>query len=1031
MRKTRDKTKNKIIAKGKCGDNLKWMLDNSGVFTVSGEGKMYDYDYYYNGKSEYRHRPWMLYNGFIQTVVFEHGVSKIGRCAFFGCAWLSNIIFPKDNTITTIGEDAFAHCSKLTSVILPEGLKRIHSYAFNYCSSLTSITIPGSVKNFGFRLLESLKTVVIHDGVETIGKHAFVYCKNLSSVIIPQSVTFIDPSAFQGGLGVTLVCVEGSEAHRILRTGHWKYIFDYQYKAFNGVIPPGMQMLSSPFDVDEETPFLFVSYSHKDRDAVLKTITTLYESGWRIWYDEGLTIGDRYDETLEEHVKNASAVLLFDSENSANSLYINQHEIPWAIQYGKPVVKCIIGKDESCSIDDKFAVKTVLPSELESSLAMIDGLTKGEARIAKGIYVAIDPSARKSKNGKGFAYCLYASSSSEKAMAIMTEAKDNGCRLYDAVEFGNDEKRLKTCESLIVFLDRAFLSDANAAKMLIDAHQSGMDISVCQLEELREDDLPKELEDLWSLQWLNFVHSMTPDMHKRLARHLEARGCRNTAVLPGLAYKVTDAGIVIERYTGWETELRIESEYGGIPVVGLEESAFKSCIHLKKIFLPDGIDHIPSHAFENCIELISVSLPKHLLGIGESAFANCTSLPLIALPDSVITIGRRAFYECKCLAMVSIQEGADDLTGSSVCSEKDSIPKIGDIDGMCIGIEAFCRCSRLKSVALPPKLVSINDRAFSDCADLASIVIPGSITSIGNEAFSDCWSLSSIVFPDSVVSIGYEAFSGCESIASITIPSSVTSIGKKAFYHCESLKSITMPSSITRMGENIFGFCNNLEKVVLSNGIVRIWDHAFSGCDHLTSIAIPDSVTSIGDGAFGFCYSMKSISLPDTVEHIGHLAFLGCKNLTVFKIPHNVNEIGSSALNGCRKLNQVTIPDSVSCIEPFVFCDCTRLRAVTIPNSIKSVMQFAFMNCNALLDVYFCGSKEEWLAMDIESYGNKRLLTAKIHYNAVEKEDGAPETQSTLLQTIPARVWAFIRLCTLYLPRAFKRKAARRKLKER
>ena len=38
-----------------------------------------------------------------------------------------------------------------------------------------------------------------------------------------------------------------------------------------------------------------------ETEQVLEILRDLYESGWRIWYDEGLTIGDRYDETLEAH----------------------------------------------------------------------------------------------------------------------------------------------------------------------------------------------------------------------------------------------------------------------------------------------------------------------------------------------------------------------------------------------------------------------------------------------------------------------------------------------------------------------------------------------------------------------------------------------------------------------------------------------------------------------------------------------------------------------------------------------------------
>ena len=172
-------------------------------------------------------------------------------------------------------------------------------------------------------------------------------------------------------------------------------MFDYQYEAFHGLLPPGIEKLASPFPADEEKPYVFISYSHKDRDRILRIITTLYESGWKIWYDEGLTIGDRYDETLEEHVRDCAAFLLFITEQSHKSRYIIENEIPWAIRYGKPVIKCILDEGIDHEIRDGFVKATVSQSEIEPTLEKVEGLTKGERRSAKGISVLLIPMREK------------------------------------------------------------------------------------------------------------------------------------------------------------------------------------------------------------------------------------------------------------------------------------------------------------------------------------------------------------------------------------------------------------------------------------------------------------------------------------------------------------------------------------------------------------------------------------------------------------------------------------------------------------
>ena len=61
------------------------------------------------------------------------------------------------------------------------------------------------------------------------------------------------------------------------------------------------ESITAPFPADEEQPYIFVSYSHRDRKRIFPILRRLYEKGWRFWYDEGLEIGDAYDEVLRAH----------------------------------------------------------------------------------------------------------------------------------------------------------------------------------------------------------------------------------------------------------------------------------------------------------------------------------------------------------------------------------------------------------------------------------------------------------------------------------------------------------------------------------------------------------------------------------------------------------------------------------------------------------------------------------------------------------------------------------------------------------
>lgn len=201
--------------------------------------------------------------------------------------------------------------------------------------------------------------------------------------------------------------------------------------------------MSSFFLADEEKPFVFISYSPKDRDIILDIITPLYEAGWKIWYDEGLTIGDRYDETLKEHIRNCSVFLLFVTNHSRESRYIRENEIPWAIEFDKPIIKCIFDKEIDCDFSKVSFIETVSPLEIKSVFERVNGLSKGKEREAKGISVVVNPADRLDVVDGDFAYCLYADDAAACARSILLEARNSGCTLYDAVINAEDEDKLQ------------------------------------------------------------------------------------------------------------------------------------------------------------------------------------------------------------------------------------------------------------------------------------------------------------------------------------------------------------------------------------------------------------------------------------------------------------------------------------------------------------------------------------------------------------------------------------------------------------
>lgn len=82
----------------------------------------------------------------------------------------------------------------LKTVDLPEGAKRISSYAFAYCSGLERVTVPASVETidrYAFAMCTSLKAVEMapQSRLNVIGEAAFVTCTALERFSLPDGVT--------------------------------------------------------------------------------------------------------------------------------------------------------------------------------------------------------------------------------------------------------------------------------------------------------------------------------------------------------------------------------------------------------------------------------------------------------------------------------------------------------------------------------------------------------------------------------------------------------------------------------------------------------------------------------------------------------------------------------------------------------------------------------------------------------------------------------------------------------------------------
>lgn len=199
---------------GVCGDNLTWVLDDSGTLTISGTGKM-TADH---GDDSY---DWNEKRNSIKKVIIEDGVTGLSNYAFEYCVNLESIEIP--DSVTVIGLEAFGKCRSLSDIEIPDSVTVIGYDAFNdtpyynnkeywengvlYIGShliKADETVTGTYEikpgttSVAIRAFEesTISNVKIPDGMKGIGACAFKNCGNLNDIMIPDSVTTIGEAAF-------------------------------------------------------------------------------------------------------------------------------------------------------------------------------------------------------------------------------------------------------------------------------------------------------------------------------------------------------------------------------------------------------------------------------------------------------------------------------------------------------------------------------------------------------------------------------------------------------------------------------------------------------------------------------------------------------------------------------------------------------------------------------------------------------------------------------------------------------------------
>ena len=248
-------------------------------------------------------------------------------------------------------------------------------------------------------------------------------------------------------------------------------------------------------------------------------------------------------------------------------------------------------------------------------------------------------------------------------------------------------------------------------------------------------------------------------------------------------------------------------------------SSIRYHMYINRVEIGDGVSIIGDYAFRTCVAMSSITVPNNVQKINKYAMGGCRQVRCIVIPAGVTMISTYVFSAMSALNIVSIP--------NSVYS---------------IGSYVFDECSRVESIVLPDGITYLSDGIFRSCSNLRSFKIPRKVSVIGSGVWRGCYTLQSIEIPDGVTAINTYDFNSCLSLRNVKLSSKLTELPGDLFNSCQSITMITVPSSVKTIETRAFQNCYSVRFYDFSNHtVVPTLGHteAFKGIPADCEIRVP------------------------------------------------------------------------------------------------------------------------------------------------------------------------------------------------
>lgn len=445
------------------------------------------------------------------------------------------------------------------------------------------------------------------------------------------------------------------------------------------------------------------------------------------------------------------------------------------------------------------------------------------------------------------------------------------------------------------------------------------------------------------------------------------------------------------------TSVTFEGNFKGLVI---DEGAFRDCVGIKEIMLPDNVEELEANIFEGCYSLeklaYSANVPLGVLfttsnpnnntywysaqqdgvvyylptalkevivtntatAIADYAFQNATQITKVTLAtkndeDKPYTteIGNYAFANT---GSIEVNLGSVEIIGNAAF--RNSGIATFDNNGVAtvkltalkkLGVDAFNGTTNVTDVSFAGAPIdNVSARAFAN-SSIKSVDL-GSIKIISMSAFANS-GLESVSSGNGVKTIKTKAFFK-SNISSVSGFVNVENIEKEAFHDTQ---YFTNSSGILIIGKVLYS-AKEGGTIEPNPNVVSIAPEAFTKSNFTTVDLIGYTNLKYID-SYAFAGSnISSVTLPASLMVIKDSAFRDSNVQSVdFTACENLTSIWPYAFANCRQLNKLIFKpyakvakDTLTLsINAYAFSGCVALTSVKLPENLKELGAYAFKGC--------------------------------------------------------------------------------------